>query len=104
MLTPVKNVNLRISLHIFVKIWNGPNGVLSGPGETGVMKKILSKVENLVSYFSQVYATAQILESMLGKSHDFNAITLDDINHKTENFTFTNNGFALFFNYFFICV
>ncbi len=37
----------RISPRIFEKIWNGPNGILRGPGDTDLWKK--SYVENLVS-------------------------------------------------------
>jgi hypothetical protein len=33
-LTPVININLRISLRIFKKIQNGPNGILGGLGDT----------------------------------------------------------------------
>ncbi len=41
------NIHLRISPQIFKKIWNGPNGILRGPGDTDLWKK--SDVENLVS-------------------------------------------------------
>jgi hypothetical protein len=33
-LTPVANLKLQISLRIFEKIQNNPNGILSGLGET----------------------------------------------------------------------
>jgi hypothetical protein len=33
-MTPVVHLELRISPQIFQKIWNGPNGILSGLGET----------------------------------------------------------------------
>jgi hypothetical protein len=34
LLTPVVHLELQISLQIFQKIWNGPNGILRGLGET----------------------------------------------------------------------
>jgi hypothetical protein len=43
LLTPVANLELRISPRIFEKIRNGPNGILRGLGETD------SEVENLVT-------------------------------------------------------
>ncbi len=46
-LTPLKNIPSGISPRIFEKIWNGPNGILRGPGDTDLWKK--SDVENLVS-------------------------------------------------------
>ncbi len=46
-LTPLINIHSRISPQIFKKIWNGPNGILRGPGDTDLWKK--SDVENLVS-------------------------------------------------------
>jgi hypothetical protein len=46
-LTPVENLKLRISPRIFEKIWNDPNGILSGLGETDSWKK--PEVENLVT-------------------------------------------------------
>ncbi len=62
-----------------------------GLGGNWVREKNLVKSRNsrVILLASIQYATAQILESMLGKSHDFNAITLDGINHETENLTFT---------------
>jgi hypothetical protein len=38
-LTPVANIELRISLRIFEKIRNGPNGILRGLGEIDSRKK-----------------------------------------------------------------
>ncbi len=38
-LTPVANLELRISPRIFEKIRNGPNGIIRGLGETGSRKK-----------------------------------------------------------------
>ncbi len=46
-LTPLINIHLWISSRIVEKIWNGPNGILRGPGDTDLWKK--SDVENLVS-------------------------------------------------------
>jgi hypothetical protein len=46
-LTPVIALYFRISPRIFVRIRNGPNGTLRGPGETNSRKK--PEVENLVS-------------------------------------------------------
>ncbi len=46
--TPVANLELRISLQIFIKkIWNRPNGIISGLGETDSRKKLEAK--NLVT-------------------------------------------------------
>jgi hypothetical protein len=45
-MTPVANLELRISPRIFEKIRNGPNGILRGLGETDSRKK--PEVENLV--------------------------------------------------------
>ncbi len=46
-LTPLINIHSRISLRIFEKIRNDPNGILRGPGDTDLWKK--PEVENLVS-------------------------------------------------------
>jgi hypothetical protein len=46
-LTPVANLELRISPRIFEKIRNYPNGMLRGLGETDSWKKL--EVENLVT-------------------------------------------------------
>ena len=46
-LTPVANLELRISPRIFEKIRNDPNGILRGLGETDSWKK--PEVENLVT-------------------------------------------------------
>jgi hypothetical protein len=46
-LTPVANLELRISPQIFEKIRNDPNGILRGFGETDSGKK--PEVENLVT-------------------------------------------------------
>ena len=46
-LTPVANLELRISPRIFEKIWNGPNGIIRGLGETGSRKK--PEAKNLVT-------------------------------------------------------
>ncbi len=46
-LTPVANLELRISPRIFEKIWNDPNGIVRGLGETDLWKKPV--VENLVT-------------------------------------------------------
>jgi hypothetical protein len=46
-LTPVANLELRISPRIFEKIRNGPNGILRGLGETDSCNK--PEVENLVT-------------------------------------------------------
>ncbi len=46
-LTPVANLELRISPWIFEKIRNDPNGTLRGMGETDSWKK--TEVENLVT-------------------------------------------------------
>ncbi len=42
-LTPVANLELRISPRIFEKIRNVPNGIIGGLGETGSRKKTRSK-------------------------------------------------------------
>jgi hypothetical protein len=42
-LTPVANLELRISPRIFEKILNSPNGIFRGLGETGLRKKTRSK-------------------------------------------------------------
>jgi len=46
-LTPVANLELRISPRIFEKIRNGPNGIIRGLGETGSRKK--PELKNLVT-------------------------------------------------------
>jgi hypothetical protein len=46
-LTPVANLELRISPRIFEKIRNGPNGILRGLGETDSRKK--PEAKNLVT-------------------------------------------------------
>ncbi len=46
-MTPVVHLELQISLWIFEKIWNGPNVILRGLGETDSWKK--PEVENLVT-------------------------------------------------------
>ncbi len=46
-MTPVVNLELRISPQIFEKILNGPNGIRRGLGETDSWKK--PEVENLVA-------------------------------------------------------
>ncbi len=46
-LTLVINIYLRISPRIFEIIWNGPNGILGGPGDNDYWKK--PEVNNLVS-------------------------------------------------------
>ncbi len=46
-LTPVANFELRISLRIFEKIRNGPNGIIRGLGETGSREK--PEAKNLVT-------------------------------------------------------
>jgi hypothetical protein len=46
-LTPVANLELRISPRIFEKIRNDPNGLVRGMGETILWKK--TEVENLVT-------------------------------------------------------
>jgi hypothetical protein len=46
-LTPVANLELRISQRIFEKIRNGPNGKIRGLGETGSGKK--PEAKNLVT-------------------------------------------------------
>ncbi len=38
--TPLINIHSRISSWIFEKIWNGPNGILRGLGDTDLWKKI----------------------------------------------------------------
>ncbi len=38
-LTPVANLELRISPRIFEKIWNGPNGIIRGLGDTDSWRK-----------------------------------------------------------------
>jgi hypothetical protein len=45
--TPVVRFELPISPQIFDKIWNSPNGILRGLGETDSWKK--PEVENLVT-------------------------------------------------------
>ena len=45
--TPVVHPELLISPQIFEKIWNGPNGIPKGLGETDSWKK--PEVENLVT-------------------------------------------------------
>ena len=47
LLIPVVNLERRISPRIFEKIRNGPNGILRGPGDTDLWKKL--EVEKLVS-------------------------------------------------------
>ena len=46
-LTPVASLELRISTRIFEKIWNGPNAILWGCGETDSWKK--PKVTSLLT-------------------------------------------------------
>jgi hypothetical protein len=46
-LTPVANLELRISPRIFEKIRNGPNGIIRGLGETDSRKK--PEAKNLVT-------------------------------------------------------
>jgi hypothetical protein len=46
-LTPVANLELRISPRIFEKIRNGPNGIIRDLGETGLSKN--SEAKNLVT-------------------------------------------------------
>jgi hypothetical protein len=46
-LTPVANLELRISPRIFKKIQNGPNGIIRGLGETASRKK--PEAKNLVT-------------------------------------------------------
>ncbi len=46
-LTPVANLELRISPRIFEKIQNGPNGIIRGSGETDSRKK--PEAKNLVT-------------------------------------------------------
>jgi hypothetical protein len=46
-LTPVANLELRISPRIFEKNRNGPNGIIRGLGETGSRKK--PEAKNLVT-------------------------------------------------------
>ncbi len=46
-LTPLINIHSRKSPWIFEKIWDGPNGVLRGPGDTDSWKKL--EAENLLS-------------------------------------------------------
>jgi hypothetical protein len=46
-LTPVANLELRISPRIFEKIRNGPNGIIRGLGKTGSRKK--PEAKNLVT-------------------------------------------------------
>jgi hypothetical protein len=46
-LTPVANLELRISLQIFEKNRNGPNGIIRGFGETDSRKK--PEAKNLVT-------------------------------------------------------
>ncbi len=46
-LTPVANLELRISSRIFEKIRNGPNSIIRGLGETGSRKK--PEAKNLVT-------------------------------------------------------
>jgi hypothetical protein len=46
-LTPVANLELRISPRIFEKIRNGPIGIIRGLGETGTRKK--PEAKNLVT-------------------------------------------------------
>jgi hypothetical protein len=43
-LTPVANIELQISPRIFVKIQNGPNGIIRGLGETDSRKKPEAKI------------------------------------------------------------
>ncbi len=45
--TPVVHFELRISPQIFEKIWNGPNGIIMGLGETDPCRK--PEVKNLVA-------------------------------------------------------
>ncbi len=45
--TPVVHLELRISPQILEKIWNGPNVIFKGLGETDSWKK--PEVKNLVS-------------------------------------------------------
>jgi hypothetical protein len=48
-LTPMANLELRISPRIFEKIRNGPNGIIRGLGETDSRKNPAAK--NLVTLF-----------------------------------------------------
>jgi hypothetical protein len=47
LLTPVANLELRISTRIFEKIRNGSNGIIRGLGETGLRKK--PEAKNIVT-------------------------------------------------------
>ncbi len=43
-LAPLINIHSRISPRIFKKIWNGPNGILRGPGTLIYEKNLMSKI------------------------------------------------------------
>jgi hypothetical protein len=49
-LTPVINIHSRISLRIFEKIRNGPKGILMGPRDTDLWKKVKSKISCQTSF------------------------------------------------------
>ncbi len=57
-----RKLNLRISPQIFEKIWNGPNGILRGLGETDSWKK--PEVENLVTFklFQEPRGTSPVVD------------------------------------------
>ena len=43
-LTPLMNIHSQISLRIFEKIWNGPNGILRARGTLIYEKNLMSKI------------------------------------------------------------
>ncbi len=52
-MTPVVHIELRISLQIFEKIWNDPNGILRGLEETDLWKNQKSKISRYCPFKAQ---------------------------------------------------
>ncbi len=75
-LTPVANLELRISPRIFKKILNSPNGIIRGLGETGSRKK--PEAKNLVTLslfngtvYPTVYTVGFLMEIHIEDGEEF---------------------------------
>ncbi len=60
MLTPAINTMLQIFLQIFVKIWNGPNGILRGLGKTYSWNNQKSKISCKTPFKPGIYPEVQL--------------------------------------------
>ncbi len=67
-LTPLTNILSRISPQIFAKIWNDPNEILKGPGDTDLGKKTWSQKSSVRLPFSYKWGTAGWGEYFMYKS------------------------------------